>query len=94
MPLVRQHHCQHEVRGGGEGKSTALQTGPIYAPTGIYLREVRAAKLSSLPVPHYDIQKSFDFLHLRKILTEGVFPVWHGEPWEEKTLRPFCGSVP
>lgn len=83
MPLVRQHHCQHEGREGEEGKNTTLQMGPISAPTVLHRREVRAAKVSSLP--HSDIQKSFDFLCLRKILTQGIFPVCHGEPWEEKT---------
>lgn len=42
-----------KVREGDKGEDMA--------PTVMHFRQVRAAKLSSLPVPHYDTQKSFDF---------------------------------
>lgn len=58
---------------GRKAKTQLPQTGPIFAPTVMHLREVRAAKFSSLPVPHCGIQKRLDFSHLRKIPIEDYF---------------------
>lgn len=67
-----------KVREGDKGKDTA--------PTVMHCRQMSAAKLSSLsPSTSQWYSEVLWFLHLRKILTEEVFPVWHGVPWEKKT---------
>lgn len=65
-------------------KTTVPQMEPAYASTVMHLREVRAAKLSFPQYLTMIFRSHLNFLHLMKNLYRGVFPVWHGEPWEKK----------